>query len=248
MANFVAPSLQPRPAPPAQSTGDVVVQRDYRTVDTAAARILENAWVALGVAAAIGGILLLIRVVGRWAELSDFYRAAGLMLAGFLVVLGVFAVLRFGLDELQDLTRVLATQAELADALQSAAELQADIETLTRENRALRNTVESLRNRTQVQTAETRTAPVQPAQTGAEQALRRILDKWLHDVPYTRDELKKGAQPTTEGDWAAAMGALELAGYIGRGGSGGRQKVIAAPVEDRSEARAIMLEKALPLL
>jgi regulator of replication initiation timing len=202
--------------------------------------------VALGAAAAIGGILLLIKIYGTWIELSDFKRAAGLMSAVFLIVLGIFAALRFGLDELQDLTRVLATQAELADALESVAKLQSDVETLARENRALRNTLEGLRSRMQVQAAETRTAPTQPAQTGAEQALRRILDKWFHDIPYTRDELKKGVQPVTEADWATAMAALEMAGYIGRGGNGGRQKIIVAPTEDRGEARAIMLENALP--
>jgi hypothetical protein len=50
-----------------------------------------------------------------------------------------------------------------------------------------------------------------------------ILSRWSQGLPYGRDHVSM-----TEGEWKAAMDALEAAGQAGRGGNGGRQRVVVA--------------------
>lgn len=247
--NYVAPQNIPTVAASQQGTGDVVLQRTYRDVPAAKARIIENVWVAAGVAGAIAGGWLLVDLFLSWRETSEAQRAVTLISGAFLVVLGIYAVLRFGLDEWYDLAYVLALQSEVADSLRRIDELEADNETLQVEAQQARRVADSLRTKIELR------QPVEPAAKPTESremlAVRRILDKWLHDVSFARDALtaKDGAaQAMTELEWNRAMQLLEQAGFIGRGGSGNRQRVIVPPVADKLAARQMMIDAVQKLL
>lgn len=248
--NYVAPQTPLPNQAPYMANGDVVLQRTYRDVPAAKARIIENVWVAAGVAGAIAGGWMLVDLFLSWRETSEAARAATLISGVFLVVLGVYAVLRFGLDEWYDLAFVLALQGENADLLRKIDDLEADAETLRSEAQQARRVADSLRMKVELRQPVEPTQR-QPAESREILAVRRILDKWMHDVPFTRDVLTArdgNTQTMTEAEWNRAMQLLEQAGYIGKGGSGNRQRVIVPPVADKADARRMMIEAVQKLV
>ena len=242
------------PAPPtptisqAAAAQSVVLERTYRQLPASAARILENAWVALGCA---GLVLAVLLSVWLWQDrniLTDSQHAWRLLAITFLAVNGIYAVVRFGLDEWIDLAHSLAQDAEIRDLLAQLDESEADNATLRTELHQAQLNLESLRRRKEP------AAPVAtpPASAGAPVAeriepeprlitcCRIILQRWQHNVSYARDvctETVNGHQPMSESEWSKAMQAFALAGLIAAGGPGNRQRVI---VGDRDNTEAMI--------
>lgn len=249
MTSRFVPPITPLPLPQttaASNGGAVVVERTYRQLPASYARILENAWVAAGVAG-----FVLAAFMGGWlwqerASLGELAIAWRVIAITFLIVNGVYAVVRFGLDEWLDLAHVLALEAEIRDLLAELDEQEADNAVLRTELHQAQLNLDALRRR-RAEPAEPTPVPPTP-DNRIVQCARIILQRWQHDVSYARDVLTEkqpdGRQIMTEAEWKKAIDALELAGAVGRGGPGGRSRVI---VGDKDNVDA-MLERVRQII
>ena len=216
---------------PAQS---VVLERTYRQLPASAARILENTWVAIGCA---GFVLALFMAAWLWQArdtLTEQQQALRLIAVVFLVVNGLYALVRFGLDEWIDLAHSLAQDAEIRDLLSQIDELDADNATLRTELHQAQLNLESLRRRKETPVTPSSSAPAEAPAPQPEPrtvvCVRILLQRWMHNVSYSRETMTEKApnrpQTMTEAEWRQAMEALTLAGLTGMGGPGNRQRVI----------------------
>lgn len=225
------------PAPPmptisqAAAAQSVVLERTYRQLPASAARILENTWVALGCAGFVMAVFMAVWLWQARDTLTDQQQALRLITIVFLFVNGAYAVVRFGLDEWIDLAHSLAQEAEIRDLLAQLDELDADNATLRTELHQAQLNLESLRRRKETPaTPTTSTAPAPQPEQRIIVCVRILLQRWMHNVSYSREtmteKLAGRPQTMTEAEWRQAMEALTLAGMIGMGGPGNRQRVI----------------------
>lgn len=232
---YVPPAPPPPTIPTAQAAGSVVLERTYRQLPASAARILENTWVALGFA---GVVLAIFMVVWLWQakdSLTEQQEALRLIAIVFLIVNGIYAFVRFGLDEWIDLAHSLAQEAEIRELLAQLDERDADNAVLRTELRQSLLNLEALQRRKTPPAAPQPTPP--PAQPEPRIAVcaRILLQRWQHDVSYARETMTErtaSGQTMTEAEWTQAMKALAVAGLVGMGGPGGRQRVIVGDKEN----------------
>lgn len=236
------------PAPPtptisqAAAAQSVVLERTYRQLPASAARILENTWVALGCAGLVLAILLTIWLWQDRQILTDSQRAWRLLAITFLAVNGLYAIIRFGLDEWIDLAHSLAQEAEIRDLLAQLDESEADNATLRTELHQAQLNLESLRRRkapplaepVEAQRLPTGPTVAEPVEAQPEPrsivCVRILLHRWQHNVSYARETMTERIdgrpQTMTETEWRSAIQLLTLAGLTGMGGPGNRQRVI----------------------
>lgn len=225
------------PAPPVptinkstQTAQAVVLERTYRQLPASAARILENFWVAIGCA---GFVLALFMLAWLWQErhtMTEQQQALRLIGIVFLIVNGVYALVRFGLDEWIDLAHSLAQDAEIRDLLAELDEAQADNAALRTELHQAQLNLDALRRRREPPATPTSTAPAPQPEQRLIVCVRILLQRWMHNVSYSREtmteKLLDRPQTMTESEWRQAMEALTRAGLTGMGGPGNRQRVI----------------------
>jgi hypothetical protein len=204
------------------------VDRTYRQLPASAARILENTWVALGCA---GFVLAAFMTVWLWQALADLtaaQQALRLIAIVFLAVNGLYAVVRFGLDEWIDLAHSLAQEAEIRELLRQLDERDADNAVLRTQLHQAQLNLESLRRRKE--TPPTPLAEPIAAEPRTILCVRILLQRWQHNVSYARETMceRISGQPQTmtEAEWRKAMELLTLAGLTAMGGPGNRQRVI----------------------
>ncbi len=157
MIRYVPPAPASPTIPTNQATGAVVLERTYRQLPASAARILENTWVALGFA---GEVLAAFMAVWLWQsrdQLTEQQEALRLFVIVFLVVNGIYAFVRFGLDEWIDLAHSLAQEAEIRELLAQLDERDADNDVLRTELHQAQLNLEALQRR--------KAAPVAPQST-----------------------------------------------------------------------------------
>jgi hypothetical protein len=199
----------------------VQVRRD-RNPSAAKAKVFENVQAGLGVSSVIVGGAVIWYIWDSSGALQAPVIVLGVAIGAGMIWFGALSVLRFSLDEVRDMVQWLRLQEKAV--------------TLQVENDQLRHELADARRELKRANALARTQEFEQASKGAREvvpaddkfaATRRnveaILNRWSQGLPYGRDHVNM-----TEGDWKGAMDALEAAGVAGRGGPGGRQRVVLA--------------------
>ena len=205
-----------------EATADRVNVRRERNPSTARAKVFENIQAGLGVSSVVVGGAVIWYIWDSSGALQAPVIVLGVAVGPGLIWFGALSILRFSLDEATDLIERLRMQ-------EKAVTLQVENDQLRRElfdaRRELKR-ANALARTQEFETASKGAREVVPAEDkfgATRRNVEAILNRWAQGLPYGRDHVNM-----TEGDWKGAMDALEAAGVAGRGGPGGRQRVVIA--------------------
>lgn len=206
-----------------QATTDRVQIRRERNQTIVRAKVSENLQAGIGVASVVVGGAICWYTVSEWAALEQPFRVA--WVAGGLgaIWFGLLSVIRFSIDEVRDLYQWLRLQEVAAGYLMQVEQLKADNLELRRELKRANAMLRTQEFEQASKGARETVTPVENKFIATRRNIEAILSRWSQGLPYGRDHVNM-----TEGEWKAAMDALEAAGMAGRGGNGGRQRIVVA--------------------
>ncbi len=205
-----------------------------RTRDWVDATALGNLW------AGVGAAVLTLSLLGAWvlwwaAPLGIIHGAVSLVVGG--VVYGLLSMLRFSLDEWRESGDRRRLEQMNAKLLVRDKERDAVLTDMRKE---------LMRYKEQARRADLRgVAPtvadnrrVSPVADSILNDATTIIDRWATNQPYGRDDMQM-----ERARWERAFRLLDAAGVGGRGGPGGRQRVITA--RNESEAKRAVIERSV---
>lgn len=205
--------------------------RRERSQATVQAKMTENAQAGLGLASIILGAALLWYAIADWETLQPAFRIFVAASSAGLIWFGALSVIRFSIDEVRDVYQYYRMQELLVDKEVRLQQALADSAEMRKELR---------RFQSMVKTQEFSKASVNAREVvtpnkfeGLQRNVDEILTRWSQDVSYTRK-----ATEMSDGDWLEAMGLLDSAGLIVRGGPGRRQRVIDAESLAQAQKKA----------
>ena len=195
--------------------------RQQRDRELVSATNLENIYAGIGA----GALALCGQLIWRMeAQLPLLTAPVGIWsLIASLSLFGVLSVIRFSLDEWRDSMERAKMYALLADKEATIDRQAATVNEQQAEITRLRSRIRGQEFKAAAKDARN---IVTPDETNTDKRVRnaeRILDRWANNQPYGREVVSMSRQ-----DWEAAMGLLQSAGVVGRGGAGGRQWVVTA--------------------
>lgn len=215
---------------------DRVQYRKERNQATVQAKVTENLQAALGVASAVVGVSATWYTAAEWSALEQPLRVAGVALGTGAVWFGILSVVRFSIDEVRDLYQWLRLQEIAAGYLVQIDALKAENADLRRELRRANAMIRTQEFEQASKGARETVTPVENKFIAIRRNVDAILNRWSQGLQYGRDHVNM-----TEGEWKAAMDALEAAGMAGRGGNGGRQRIVVA--DNLSQAQQAVEKK-----
>lgn len=206
------------------------VERNQRDTELVTATVRENFWAGVG-----GAVLsLALQIAYRLAIGLPIFLdiAMGYSLLVGLAIFGLLSLIRFSLDELRDSIKFLQMQGVLQEQAEEIARLTATIAEQAEEIKRLRAKTRAQEFKDASRNAKAIVTPEESDTTKRLRNAEKILERWSNGHPYGRESMQMTRQ-----DWEGAMGLLQSAGAVGRGGAGGRQWVVIA----KSHAEALNL-------